>query len=126
MGRDTPPQPRFLAPADDRWRQRAKCRDADPDMFFPEPSDAATALAAVAVCRSCLVTEKCLADALHTGERDGIRGGLTPRQRRPLLTAHRARHRQPTAHSPRVPSTATALLTDHEHAKTGRIAAVAR
>jgi hypothetical protein len=114
MGRDTPPRARFLAPADDRWRQRAKCRDADPDMFFPEPSDASTALAAVAVCRSCPVTKQCLADALHTGERDGIRGGLTPRQRRPLLTAHRARHRQPTAPSTRVTSTDAALSTGHE------------
>jgi WhiB family redox-sensing transcriptional regulator len=123
MRRDTPPRARFLAPADDRWRQHAKCRDADPEMFFPEPSDAAMARAAVAVCRSCPVTEQCLADALHTGERDGIRGGLTPRQRRPLLTAHSARHRQPTtAYSTRV----AAPSTDYEHANNGRSAGVSR
>jgi hypothetical protein len=119
MGRETPPRPGFHAPADDRWRQQAKCRDADPDMFFPEPSDAATAVAAVAVCRSCPVTEQCLADALHTGERDGIRGGLTPRQRRPLLTAHRRN----THHRAR---SDVALSTGRERTRGSRNAGVSR
>ena len=73
----------------DGWRRRAACRHADPDLFFPPVGDSQTAAAAVAVCRGCPVIDACLRDALATGERHGIRGGLTGIERRKLLAARR-------------------------------------
>jgi hypothetical protein len=78
-----------LASGGDGWRRRAACRHADPELFFPPVGDSQTAAAAVAVCRSCLVIDACLRDALATGERHGIRGGLTGIERRKLLAARR-------------------------------------
>ena len=86
---DPTPVPRFMASADDRWRDDAACLTADPEMFFPEPADHVSAAAAVAVCNTCPVTDACLRDALETGEQHGIRGGLTPRHRAQLRTDRR-------------------------------------
>jgi DNA-directed RNA polymerase specialized sigma24 family protein len=72
------------------WRARAACRDVDPELFFPEPSNEplvkAQVAAAKAVCRSCPVRERCLADALERLPH-GIAGGLTEQERRRLRTA---------------------------------------
>jgi WhiB family redox-sensing transcriptional regulator len=78
-----------MAPADDGWRDDAACRSADPDIFFPEPSDHVSAAKAVAVCAACPVSDACLRDALETGDEYGIRGGLNPQRRKQLRTARR-------------------------------------
>ena len=96
---DPTPAPRFVAQADDRWRDDAACQTADPDMFFPEPGDHVSAAKAVAVCDSCPVTEPCLQDALETGEQYGIRGRLNPQRRKQLL-ADRRRGNHRTACGP--------------------------
>lgn len=83
-----------MASADDSWRDDAACLTADPDMFFPEPADHASAAAAVAVCQTCPVADACLQDALETGEQHGIRGGLTPRHRARLATERRRGNRR--------------------------------
>jgi WhiB family redox-sensing transcriptional regulator len=75
------------------WRSHAACRHADPDLFFPKPGDYVTAAEAIAVCRTCPVTDACLQDALDTRERHGIRGGLTPFERRKLPTQRRPSRR---------------------------------
>lgn len=65
------------------WREQARCRDADPDIFFP--SEAVNTLdAARAVCSGCSVREECLEYALARPEVYGVWGGLSPVERREL------------------------------------------
>lgn len=61
------------------WQEKAQCLQADPDLFFPErgsPGDSAKR-----VCVECSVRIECLEYALANGERYGIWGGLTERER---------------------------------------------
>lgn len=61
------------------WQEGAACKEADPDLFFPErgsPGDSAKR-----VCVNCEVRLECLEYALANGERYGIWGGLTERER---------------------------------------------
>jgi WhiB family redox-sensing transcriptional regulator len=100
--RDPTPTPRFAAPADAGWREDAACQTADPDLFFPEPGDHVSAARAIAVCETCPVTDACLRDALATGERYGIRGGLTSQHRAQLRTEQRREvHRTARGSTPR-------------------------
>lgn len=62
------------------WRARAACSGKPAWMFFPSRGDHKTVAAAKAVCATCPVQTECL-DA-HRGEREGIYGGLAPRERR--------------------------------------------
>lgn len=64
------------------WADGANCLGVDPDLFFPERG--ASTREAKAVCRSCLVRDECLEYALTTGEKFGIWGGLSERERRRL------------------------------------------
>jgi WhiB family transcriptional regulator, redox-sensing transcriptional regulator len=73
------------------WRQQARCRGADPAIFYPV-SDEDEALEAKAVCASCPVREPCLEYAIAVREKHGVWGGLTERERRGLI-----RHRRKTA-----------------------------
>ena len=68
------------------WLDSAVCGQTDPDVFHPEPGGRPGAV--LRVCRSCPVRVACLDDALRTGDRGGIRGGLTPGMRRALHVAH--------------------------------------
>jgi len=69
----------------DQWRDRANCRGVDPNLFFPERGESTRD--AKAVCQGCTVRHHCLVDALVTGEKFGIRGGLSERERRRLRRA---------------------------------------
>ena len=71
---------RSLTLANDDWRSVAACQDTDPDLFFPERG--ASTKEAKAVCRGCVVREECLEYALANGEKFGIWGGLSERERR--------------------------------------------
>jgi WhiB family redox-sensing transcriptional regulator len=77
-------------PARDRrpdWRDHAACRDADPDMFFPDGdirSARAQVQTAKQMCRGCPVRTTCLSWSLASGQEHGIWGGLTEDQRRGL------------------------------------------
>jgi WhiB family redox-sensing transcriptional regulator len=67
-----------------QWREDALCAQTDPEIFFPEIG--ANATPARRICTRCPVRTQCLTDALES--RDiafGVRGGLTPTQRRALL-----------------------------------------
>jgi WhiB family redox-sensing transcriptional regulator len=69
------------------FRDRAACRDADPELFFPvgESGPALRQIAAAkAVCLRCLVTDECLAWALDARHEEGVWGGLDAGQRRVL------------------------------------------
>ena len=64
------------------WAEDALCAQTDPELFFPDKGG--TCAPARRVCARCPVRAECLQDALDTGERFGIRGGLSERQRRKL------------------------------------------
>jgi WhiB family transcriptional regulator, redox-sensing transcriptional regulator len=71
----------------DDWRERAACRDEDPELFFPlsdQGPGARQADEAKAVCARCPVRERCLEYALDNGLDHGIFGGLTETERRGL------------------------------------------
>ncbi|MBP9853137.1 WhiB family transcriptional regulator [Candidatus Saccharibacteria bacterium] len=57
------------------------CAQTDPEVFFPEKGGSSRTSKQVCI-NACEVTEECLALALLAGERFGIWGGLTDRERR--------------------------------------------
>ncbi len=76
-------------PACDRpdWRADAACRDADPELFFPDGdirSARAQLKTAKLICRGCPVCATCLNWARASGQEAGIWGGLTEDERRGL------------------------------------------
>ncbi|WP_414636576.1 WhiB family transcriptional regulator [Actinophytocola sp.] len=65
-----------------RWMRDALCAQTDPDAFFPvkgEPTGPAKR-----VCQACPVAAECLAYALAHGERFGVWGATSDRQRTAL------------------------------------------
>ncbi len=69
------------------WRDKAACRDEDPELFFPignGPAAQAQIARAKAVCARCPVVRECLAWALETGQDAGVWGGHTEEERRQL------------------------------------------
>ena len=77
---------------DRSWQVQANCLGVDPDLFFPERG--ASTREAKAVCRACVVRQDCLEYALVNGEKFGIWGGLSERERR-RLRRQRALARRP-------------------------------
>jgi WhiB family transcriptional regulator, redox-sensing transcriptional regulator len=74
------------------WVQQARCRDEDPELFFPIGSTGPAAVqveAAKAVCLSCPVRLDCLEWALATAQDAGVWGGLSEEERRALRRARR-------------------------------------
>jgi WhiB family redox-sensing transcriptional regulator len=77
------------------WRQRGKCRNEDPELFFPGGTSGPALLQiaeAKKVCRRCPVLEQCRDWAVDTGQ-DGVWGGTTEAERRTLRRRTRARAR---------------------------------
>jgi len=64
----------------ENWQDDANCLGVDPDLFFPERG--ASTREAKEVCRGCVVQGDCLEFALQNGEKFGIWGGLSERERR--------------------------------------------
>jgi WhiB family redox-sensing transcriptional regulator len=62
------------------WQEYSNCLGVDPDLFFPERG--ASTREAKEVCRGCVVREQCLEFAIRHGEKFGIWGGLSERERR--------------------------------------------
>lgn len=75
---------------DTSWQQSSNCLGVDPDLFFPERG--ASTREAKEVCRGCVVSEDCLEFALANGEKFGIWGGMSERERR-RIRRHRALER---------------------------------
>ena len=73
------------------WQGRANCVGVDPDIFFPERG--ASTKDAKSICRACVVCEDCLEYALVNGEKFGIWGGTSERERRRLRRARAAQRR---------------------------------
>ncbi|MFC5832924.1 WhiB family transcriptional regulator [Nonomuraea insulae] len=69
------------------WRDRAACRDVDPELFFPIGNTGPALMQieeAKQVCRSCPAVERCLKWALESGQDAGVWGGLSEDERRAL------------------------------------------
>ena len=73
------------------WKDLSNCLGVDPDLFFPERG--ASTREAKEVCRGCEVRIDCLEYALQNGEKFGIWGGMSARERR-RIRRHRALDRQ--------------------------------
>lgn len=63
-----------------RWQEQAACRGMDPELWFSERGESTSE--AKEVCRCCPVRRECSEFALANGERFGVWGGLSERQRR--------------------------------------------
>ncbi|WP_394426914.1 WhiB family transcriptional regulator [Streptomyces sp. SGAir0957] len=67
------------------WRDRAACREEDPDLFFPVGTGIEALLQAdeaKAVCRQrCPVSQQCLLWALESGQEHGVWGGTGEQDR---------------------------------------------
>lgn len=85
-----------LSVGDRSWQARANCLGVDPDLFFPERG--ASTKEAKGVCRGCEVRLECLEYALQNGEKFGIWGGLSERERR-RIRRQRALARQAVTRS---------------------------
>jgi WhiB family redox-sensing transcriptional regulator len=76
------------------WVHLARCKDEDPELFFPVGTTGTSALQAElakAVCARCEVRSQCLEWALATGQDSGVWGGLDEEERRALRRAMRRR-----------------------------------
>jgi WhiB family redox-sensing transcriptional regulator len=81
----------------DDWRDRASCRDTNPDLFFPVGTTGPAIEqieSAKAVCRECQVQSACLEFALMTNQDSGVWGGTSEEERRKLRRAWVARQRR--------------------------------
>lgn len=63
------------------------CNGTDPDIFFPNRGESLEP--ALSVCAGCVVREECLEYALANGEKYGVWGGTSERERRRLRRARR-------------------------------------
>lgn len=64
------------------WVEHAACSGVNPDLFFPDRG--ASLVDAQRVCACCPVRVDCLEYALETGEKFGVWGGKSERERRLL------------------------------------------
>jgi WhiB family redox-sensing transcriptional regulator len=81
--------------ADGGWQERANCLGVDPDLFFPERG--ASTREAKGVCAGCEVRVECLEYALRNGEKFGIWGGMSERERRRIRRQRALARRRATA-----------------------------
>lgn len=77
------------------WVQRARCKDEDPELFFPIGTSG-PALEQIerarAICLKCDVRQECLEWALATGQDAGVWGATSEEERKEI---RRGRRRQP-------------------------------
>ena len=74
------------------WVHHARCREEDPELFFPVGTTGPAAVqieAAKSVCLTCEVRLECLEWAMATGQDSGIWGGMSEDERRALRRARR-------------------------------------
>ena len=69
------------------WQKKANCRGVNPNLFFPERGVSTSE--AKAVCAGCQVKDECLEFAVDRGEKFGIWGGYSERERRKIRKARR-------------------------------------
>ena len=64
------------------WRSDALCAQVGGDIWFPPKGASVTA--ARTICGQCAVRSECLTDAFLDGEQQGVRAGMTERERRQM------------------------------------------
>lgn len=67
------------------WRQRAACRHADPELFFPVSASGPSleqVARAKAICAGCHVRKQCLVFALGTRQEHGVWAGMSEQELR--------------------------------------------
>ena len=65
------------------WRTLAACRGLDVNIFYPEVNSGQPQTRWVReLCATCVVRTECLDDAIATADKWGIRGGMSPNERR--------------------------------------------
>lgn len=69
------------------WVTQGACQGHDPDLFFPTQGESVAQ--AKAICGDCPVREACLEYALENGEKFGIWGGTSERERRRIRSQRR-------------------------------------
>ena len=74
------------------WRHLAKCSEVSAAWFIFDDRENSRQRTrrennAKAICQACPVRAQCLDYALATGEKEGIWGGLTPRERTEAIRA---------------------------------------
>ena len=92
----TPASSHALAVADDSWRDHARCRDTDPELFFPVGTTGNALMAidyAKRVCAECAVMQECLEFALDTNQDSGVWGGHSEEERRAIRRQRAAAER---------------------------------
>jgi hypothetical protein len=67
------------------WRKLGNCVGVDSELFFPTRGEDTSE--AKRVCATCVVSDKCLAFAVESGEKFGIWGGKSEKERRALRRA---------------------------------------
>lgn len=67
------------------WMRDRRCRDTDPSFFYP--TGASGVQEAKRYCHGCPVRLECLAHALSRGEKFGVWGGTSERERRRMRKA---------------------------------------
>ncbi len=72
---------------DTHWLAAARCKDMDPDVFFP--TDGIGVQVAQRICAECDVVDQCLEYALASRIDHGVWGGASERERRRILTRRR-------------------------------------
>jgi len=80
------------------WVQRARCKDEDPELFFPVGTSG-PALEQIerarAICMQCEVREECLEWALASGQDAGVWGGTSEEERKAMRRSRRLGPRIP-------------------------------
>lgn len=91
--RQAAPLAATTGPTLEGWRDTGKCRDSDPNLFYPLGRGHAAieqAEAAKLICRGCPAREPCLAFALASRQELGVWGGTSPEDRRRLTGRRRS------------------------------------
>lgn len=77
----------YLISREPAWKKQGTCRGLPGDWWFTPDDDQRhreSALPGIEICQTCAVRQECLNYALTNGEKAGIWGGLTTKQRRAL------------------------------------------
>lgn len=70
------------------WMEYAACKNLDPEIFFPKKGHPAHTMKAKRVCAVCPVVQCCADYAIRNGFKDGVFGGMSEKERRPLRAAY--------------------------------------
>lgn len=92
------------------WADQAECLGMDPELFHPGRGDDTSVSNAKAVCAVCPVRAECLDHAMTHGEKHGIWGGTSERERRRM---RRGLPATPTGDRRRAPHGTTSAYRYH-------------